>query len=541
MDIYERTGYLDICIGYRIISITLTTAVYLSLAIYEGTQTPGKWWIAFGMLASCFLGCRLYRKMDGQEGWTRVTLGLELFAYGIFTFLSGGLFSPYLWYCLGCLLIMMTEESRMAVIPMGALWCLLCVTAGRVSGRITYQEINICLGMITVMGGFYVLRCYIGCLDWQRHKLRLLNQQLSEEKEWSDQTFFQLTNLYETFNLFAMTNPDQIVNELTVLLRRIIAPRGCVLVKVDTDGSIERLGNSGIDGKNARTLAGEVLLNGWSWNYMETDEPHYFNLETSEDTYEVMVIGGGTSSRGIFIRLSADTNQVSEGNQSFYMKLIGIVFYNMDIHNQIERYITTEEQNRIANEIHDTVIQKLFGMACNMKVMELELEQMDKEHIRNKIEQLKQSAELTIKELREAIYGRRFENGAGDSFIASLKCYIEEAERLSDAAITLMIEKEAEDLTAAQKITVYRIACEAVNNAIRHGRADQIEVRLIVDDEQIKTTIKDNGLGFSKTQLPICEGRGLKNMRRMAGMLKGHLILEPQNENGATITLSIPR
>lgn len=540
MNIYERAGYLDICIGYRIISIILTTAFYLTLSIYGGNQTPGTWWIALGMLSACFLGCRLYRKMDGQKGWTRVTLGLELFAYGIFTFLSGGFYSPYLWYCLGCLLLMMTAGSHAAVIPFGTLWCLLCAAAGKLSGRITYQVINICLGMITVIGVFYVLRCYIGYLDQQRNKLRQINLQLTEEKERSEQAFLQLTNLYETLNLFAMTNPDQIVNELTVLLQRVIAPKGCILMKIDIDGCIEYLCDTGIAKENTNVLAERLLSNGWKWSFTDTEKPYSFNLEILEDTYEVIVIDGDTSARGIFIRLSEDTSQVSESNQTFFTKLIETVFHNMDVHSQTERYIAAEEQNRIANEIHDTVIQKLFGMACNMKVMELELGQIDQKHMRGRIEQLKQSAELTIKELREAIYGRRFENGAGDSFVDNLKTYMEEAERLSDAAITLTFEKEAESLTAAQKITVYRIACEAVNNAIRHGKAGLIEVSLIITNDQIKMTIRDDGKGFSKTE-PPAEGKGLKNMRRMAGMLKGHLVLEPGNEKGTTVILSIPR
>lgn len=540
MDIYERTGYLDICIGYRIISIILTTIVYLTLSILREDQTPGTWYISLGMLSACFLGCHLYRKMEGQKGWTRLTLGLEMLAYGIFTFFSGGIFSPYLWYFLGCLLIMITTESRLVIIPLGVLWCFLCLAAGRLLGGITFQEINICLGMLSVIGVFYVLRCYIGHLNMQRVKLEKINLQLSEEKERSERAFLQLTNLYETVNLFAMTNPDQIVNELTDLLRRTIAPSGCILMKVNTDGNIEYLCTSGIGKENTKLLTEQILSDGWGRYFADKDKTYCFNLEIFEIMYDVLVIKDDSTARGLFICPSENRNPKPENNESFYLKLIEIVFHNMDIHNQIEQYIATEEQNRIANEIHDTVIQKLFGMACNMKIIELELDQKDQQQLRDRIKQLKQSAELTIKELRGAIYGRRFENGSGSSFVDSLRCYMEETERLRNTNIILMIESEADNLPAAQKIIIYRIACEAVNNAIRHGKADQIEVNLVIDYEQIKLTVKDNGQGFLKAQSPG-NGRGIRNMRRLAGMMKGQLVLETQSEKGTSVNLSISR
>lgn len=48
-------------------------------------------------------------------------------------------------------------------------------------------------------------------------------------------------------------------------------------------------------------------------------------------------------------------------------------FSNLDTYSQMEKFIAMDEQNRIANEIHDTVIQKLFGMTCSLAVLENKL------------------------------------------------------------------------------------------------------------------------------------------------------------------------
>lgn len=540
MKYHIRAESMDICIGYRIISIILTTVAYLVLTVRAGNNSLGKWGIALGMMTSCFLGCWLYNKMTGQKAWLKATLGLELFAYGIFTNLSGGLSSPYLWYCLGCLLIMLAIEGCKAATILGYLWFLLCVSVRRLVVGVSYQDVNICLGIIMVMGGFYVLRCYIVRLNQQGEELGQLNSRLTEEKERSEQAFLQLANIYETFNLFAITNQGQIVRELTVLLRRTIAPSGCVLIKTDMEGNVECHSADGIEEDAGERLVVQVLEKRWEWAFAGKEAEDSFILDTMDGIYEVMLLGNESFVGGVLIRSVNDRGK-SRDQDCFYKKLMEVVLYNLSIQGQLEQYIASEEQNRLANEIHDTVIQKLFGMVCSLKVMETQLDQMEREKVRDRIQALKQTAEFTMAELRETIYGRRFDGPDGDTFIKSLKLYMEDTERLSGAVIRTRIDDAVSGMSAAQKIAVYRIICEAVNNAIRHGNADQVKVELQMQGDAIKAVIEDNGLGFKKKPSAPNYGNGLKNMYRMASLLKGRFVLEAGRDKGVRAVLNLPR
>lgn len=199
-----------------------------------------------------------------------------------------------------------------------------------------------------------------------------------------------------------------------------------------------------------------------------------------------------------------------------------------------------EEQNRIANEIHDTVIQKLFGVVCSLKVMENKVSSKGDNELKEYIVMLKRSIELVMTELRESIYGRRFKDSR-HTFIGTMKLYMKEAETLCNTKIEMDIDANSDYMSLTQKIAIYRISCEAVNNAIRHGNATVVKIILKLFPKQIVLKVEDNGEGFIKTQEGLYEGNGLKNMKNIAALLKGRLVLDTQREMGMTVELVLPR
>ena len=202
--------------------------------------------------------------------------------------------------------------------------------------------------------------------------------------------------------------------------------------------------------------------------------------------------------------------------------------------------MAVEEQNRIANEIHDTVIQKLFGVTCSLAVLENKIDDIKKDEIKNSVNMLKRSVELTMAELRESIYGRRFKDNL-NTFVRTLYQYMEEIERLNDVKMEISLDDESDYIATAQKIVLYRISCEAVNNAIKHGKAKNVSVKLELNSDMIELLIEDDGTGFSRNDESFSEGNGLRNMRSMAVLLKGYLGIVNGEEKGVKVKLSLPR
>ena len=525
--------YIDVCIGYRVLTLILCSMMYVAISLYD--KSGLSWSILLGMVSSCLLSSWIYRRIGERESWLRIMFLIETFAYGIFTVISGGVSSPFLWYQMSCILLMISLERYFVITLIASLWCLLCAIFAEINSGLSYRELNVVLGMLIVIGGFYVLRLYIGYIERQKKLLIGLNQNLEKEKQRSENAFLQLAGLYETFHLFSMTNSEKIIHELSRLLKRTIAPSGCILMKFDNAGLPEHQEICGINEETALEIMKAIESAKSTRNINHKDRSTI--LEVSGEYYQVKPIGEPIVTIGMLIRKKSDENQE---NEDFYYRLIEIIFRNLDTHNQMERFITMEEKNRIANEIHDTVIQKLFGVVCSLKVLDNQFLQMEEEEVKKNIDKLKRSVELTMTELRESIYGRNFKDTL-NTFDGAMRLYMEEAQLLSGAKILLNMDDGVDYLTSAQKIALYRISCEAVNNAIRHGEAKTITIDLCMDDEQIELEIQDDGAGFIESKGKFYEGNGLKNMRNIAALLKGSLSMNSDLGKGMKIKLSLPR
>jgi len=86
---------------------------------------------------------------------------------------------------------------------------------------------------------------------------------------------------------------------------------------------------------------------------------------------------------------------------------------------------------------------------------------------------------------------------------------------------------------------VYRIAQEAIENAIKHGEARKITVRLAKENGHVNLTVQDDGKGFPKA-LTKSRGMGLEIMKYRAGMLAGSFDIKRGSRKGTVVTCSFP-
>lgn len=545
MDDAIKPEYLKLCIRYRLLSILCSTAAYLIWLPCGNSERYAGAAVSVGMVTACLIGTFLYRKTFFEEKnriLLLLTLILELGAYGIFICLSGGLSSPYLWYFAGCLFLMAAAGRYGFLLALSTVWCIFCITVGgsilNPLQKVCPSDINTIIGILIVSGGFYTLWQYAVRLDGWRRESELLNGRLLEEKEATEQALHQITDLYDTVNIFTITNQKQSMEELAKLLTRSIAPEGCMLVKFNME-ELRKTGEISSWGLEEQTVR-EILKR---LRERKTDELSG-TLTMEGQLFSVITIGEGIFLTGLLIIASGreEEAETAPGSQTlpFYQNVIETVFKDMDIQKTLEEGMIREEQQRIASEIHDTVIQKLFGISCSLKVLERTAGEMSADEMAEQLQSIEMSTRLAMQELREAIYGIRFECDQGGLFEDKLRLYLQEAERLSSVSISLDSTGDFSLLSAAQKTVVYRIVCEAVNNAVRHGKASHIDIEVNMSKDSIAIWIKDNGSGFEPALLSK-GGTGLKNMHRMAALMKGTCSVLSEEGKGTEIEVSLPR
>jgi signal transduction histidine kinase len=85
---------------------------------------------------------------------------------------------------------------------------------------------------------------------------------------------------------------------------------------------------------------------------------------------------------------------------------------------------------------------------------------------------------------------------------------------------------------------LYRIASEAVHNAIRHGKPKFVIINLLIANDRIMLAVKDDGAGFP-TQPPQHQGMGLRVMQYRAGIIGGSLAVQRHSEDGTSVVCSL--
>ncbi len=208
---------------------------------------------------------------------------------------------------------------------------------------------------------------------------------------------------------------------------------------------------------------------------------------------------------------------------------------------RLRRNAITEERERLAHELHDTLAQSFAGVAFQLH------------GIRNRL-RMRGRAELDLVEQQLDVatdFVRRTHQEASLS-IAMLRS---QAPEIGDLASSL--ERRAADLAAPGRVHIlvtgdgrgqhvplritdafFHVGLEAMVNAVRHSDAERITIRLHHDREQLTLEIDDDGTGFIRD--PDCERLGLKGMERRAGMIHAQLQIRSFPGSGTRIKLTAP-
>jgi PAS domain S-box-containing protein len=200
--------------------------------------------------------------------------------------------------------------------------------------------------------------------------------------------------------------------------------------------------------------------------------------------------------------------------------------------------ISAREQRRIGQDLHDGLGQHLTGIAFMSKVLQ---EKLSDKSLPEAVE----AAEI-VKMLNQAIDNtRQLARGLHPvaaeplGLMSALKKWASEVEGLFHIGCSFQCEKPLQIHDANLATHLYRIAQEAVNNAIRHGRSRNIVIGLSGKNGTGSLTIQDDGEGFREKQADH-PGVGLSIMNYRADMVGGSLKVQPNEGRGVTVTCVFP-
>jgi signal transduction histidine kinase len=214
----------------------------------------------------------------------------------------------------------------------------------------------------------------------------------------------------------------------------------------------------------------------------------------------------------------------------------GIAVENARLHARVRDLALVEDRERIAADLHDTVIQRLFatglGLEASVRLAPAELAR--------RIEQAVADLDETIRQVRSAIFALQAPPVAGRGLRAEILALATEAAaslgfephvRLDGPLDHAASDEQADHLLATLR--------EALSNVVRHAGATRVEVVVEASGGELVATVTDNGVGLVRQERP--GGRGLANMARRAESLGGKLTFGAgEGGQGTSVTWRVP-
>jgi signal transduction histidine kinase len=220
-----------------------------------------------------------------------------------------------------------------------------------------------------------------------------------------------------------------------------------------------------------------------------------------------------------------------------------IAITNARLYERSRELSIISERNRLALELHDVVSQKLFSVMLTAEAAAAQLDR-DPDAARAQLERLRELARESLDELRSLILGLRPPELERDGLEGALRKELEMLAHVHGIEIELEVDgagaPAGSNGNGEREFAILRIAHEALNNAVRHARADHVTVHLSQRPDVVTVEVCDDGVGFDPHSAEVRSRHlGLTSMEERARELGGRLEIRSGPGSGTTVVLLV--
>lgn len=341
----------------------------------------------------------------------------------------------------------------------------------------------------------------------------------------------------------AMKQMQDALAESEERLRGILETAVNAIVTINEKGIIEiaNPATERIFGYSAAELAGKNVSLLMPSPYREKHDSY---LQRYLRTGERRIIGIGREAVGMrkdgsLFPIDLSVGEVSlPGGRRVFTGIIRDLSERKELEEKILR-ISEEEQHRIGQDIHDDLCQQLAAIGCLAKVAHQKLKARDLPEAEEcgEIIRLITAANVRAREMSRGLMPVVLD-AAG--LMDALDELASSTERVFRISCPFRCERAVRVTDNSVAIQIYRIAQEAVANAIKHSKADRIEISLAQQDGHLSLAIRDNGIGIPDHSPSKGTGMGLLTMSHRARMLGGGLNVEQDTYGGTVVLCRVP-
>ncbi len=259
----------------------------------------------------------------------------------------------------------------------------------------------------------------------------------------------------------------------------------------------------------------------------------------------VPVFGGDAPIGNLYLAEKLGTNEFSEEDEESLQRFAtqaGVAIMNARLHRQVRALAITEERERIAREMHDSLAQVLGYVNTKAQAAQELIEAQRPEQASLQIGQLAEAARSAYVDVRENILALRTSASPDRPLDEALREYASSWQEQSGIATHVAIQMPGGRLGGAGEVQLMRIIQEALANVRKHAGASQAWIRIAEGDGMIEAVVEDNGVGFEPSSLArsAFPRFGLATMRERAEAAGGTLTVESKPGGGTRIIARLP-
>jgi GAF domain-containing protein len=230
---------------------------------------------------------------------------------------------------------------------------------------------------------------------------------------------------------------------------------------------------------------------------------------------------------------------------NLFAQQAAIAIENARLYDQAQQAAVVEERSRLARELHDSVTQSLYSLTLLSVAGQRLAETGEMERVKGYLTRIGEIGQQALNEMRLLVYELRPVALESEGLVGALRQRLDAVEQRAGVRARLVIAGEAgtSELPAALEEALFRIAQEALNNALKHAAPTSVEVRIHVEGgdtgQRVELDVTDNGQGFDPQAVRDKGGMGLVSMRERAEKTGAELTIRSAPGEGTRVTVVV--
>jgi signal transduction histidine kinase len=350
---------------------------------------------------------------------------------------------------------------------------------------------------------------------------------------------------------------DEVLQLIVDRVRGLVGARYAALGIVGTDGRIQRFITSGLTRAEREAigplprghgLLGLIIREGHSYRIPNiADHPDSFGFPANHPPMTsflgVPITSSGRAIGNFYLTDKAGSTEFGADDQrlvELFGLHAGIAIDNARLHQQVADYSVIRERDRIGRDLHDGIIQSLYGVSLSLEDVP-EIMATSPDEASERVDAAIDSLQASIRELRNFIYGLRPEAFDGSDLPAGLVALGQQFRYNTLIDIDVDVDVAASSgISEEQGAQLLQLVRESLSNAARHARPGHVELTLRREPSGPTLVVADDGVGFDTSSSVPVGHHGLANMRARAEAIGAKLRIESAKGTGTRIIVGLP-